>query len=187
MESENMNYPHILGTLKEKIKQAKLRAVLNVNAELLGIHWEIGRMIALQESEAAWGGKTVERLAADLKSAYPDMKGFSSRNLRYMRGFHVAYPAPSILQHSAAKFETEQLGAGINTQSDENQSNIILQQAVAKLPWTHYVGPLSKMIEAKGRVFCMRKCTDKGWSRFALDAQIGTKLHLQLSCLPHLH
>ena len=106
MESGITNYPHILGTLKEKINQARLRAVLTVNAELLGIYWEIGKVIALQEAEAGWGGKTVERLAADLRSEFPDMKGFSPRNLRYMREFHLAYPFP-ILQQPVAKLESE--------------------------------------------------------------------------------
>jgi predicted nuclease of restriction endonuclease-like (RecB) superfamily len=177
MEAEGMNYPHILGTLKEKIDQARLRAVLAVNAELLGIYWEIGRVIALQESEAGWGGKTVERLAADLRSAYPDMKGFSPRNLRYMREFHLAYPALSILQHAVAKFELEKLGNGENMEITHSQDDVILQHAVAKLPWGHHTVILHKTKDAQIRNFYVQKCVENNWSRDVLALQIENRLY----------
>lgn len=176
MESESMNYTLILGTLKEKINQARLRAVLSVNAELLGLNWEIGRMIALHEAEAGWGAKIVDRLAEDLRSEFPEMKGFSTRNLRYMREFYLAYPFP-ILQPPVAKLETDHQAVTQNSEIPHNQYSTILQPLVAKLPWTHHVVILTKVRDAKDRVFYIQKCIENGWSRNALDAQIETKLH----------
>ncbi len=174
MESSITNYPLILGTLKEKINQARLRAVLTVNAQLLGIYWEIGKVIALQEAEAGRGGKTVERLAEDLRSAFPDMKGFSPRNLRYLREFHVAFPMPSILQHDAAKLEPEDLKESEKSQSNENQVDIILQQAVAKLPWGHHMVILDKTKGPQERNFYVLKCFENNWSRDILALQSKT-------------
>ncbi|MEY3442884.1 MAG: hypothetical protein RLZZ519_1165 [Bacteroidota bacterium] len=179
MESESMNYTFILGTLKEKIKQAKLRAVLSVNAELLGIYWEIGRVIAANESQAGWGAKIIDRLASDLKLEFPDMKGFSPRNLRYMREFHLAYPGFSILQHRAAKLEIAQIQDKKHPQIHDNQVDIILQQAVAKLPWGHHMVILDKAKETEKRNFYVHKCFENNWSRDVLGLQIENRLHLR--------
>jgi predicted nuclease of restriction endonuclease-like (RecB) superfamily len=176
MEPEIISYPHILGTLKEKINQAKLRAVLNVNAELLGINWEIGRMITLHEADAGWGAKIIDRLAEDLRLEFPDMKGFSTRNLRYMREFYQAYPF-LILQPVVAKLEMALPEEPKNKQITDNQYDIILQPLVAKLPWTHHVVILTKVKETKERVFYIKKCIENGWSRIVLETQIDTHLH----------
>jgi predicted nuclease of restriction endonuclease-like (RecB) superfamily len=104
MASErSKNYTVILQDLKEKIRQARLRATIAVNNEPLKVYWEIGDTISKQEQAEGWGTKTVERLAKDLRVEFQDMKGLSPRNLRYMRGFSLAYPQFSILQQSIAK------------------------------------------------------------------------------------
>ncbi len=177
MESEITKYSDILGSLKEKIKQARLKAVLAVNAELLGMYWEIGRVISANESQAGWGAKIIQRLATDLKLEFPDMKGFSERNLRYMREFHLAYPGFSILQHGAAKLETVQPEERRDIQIAANQEDIILQQAAAKLPWGHHMVILDKAKEKAKRNFYVHKCFEDNWSRDVLALQIETKLH----------
>jgi predicted nuclease of restriction endonuclease-like (RecB) superfamily len=174
MIPEIMNYPQILGSLKEKIRQAQLRAVLSVNTELLGIYWEIGRTITMQEAEAGWGAKIVDRLAVDLRSEFPDMKGFSQRNLRYMREFYQAYPFP-ILQPPVAKLEmSEKISEDV-----ENQYYTILQPLVAKLPWSHHVLILTKARLADERLFYVQKCIENGWSKSVLEIQIDNRLHIR--------
>lgn len=177
MESEIIGYSEILGSLREKINQARLRAVLAVNAELLGMYWEIGRVIAANESEAGWGAKIIQRLASDLKTEFPDMKGFSPRNLRYMREFHLAYPSFSILQHGAAKLDVAPSEGDKYTQTTINQEDIILQQAAAKLPWGHHMVILDKAKETEMRAFYVLKCLENNWSRAVLALQIETRLH----------
>ena len=161
---EFVQYGELLQKLKEKIKTAQQKAILAVNNELLTIYWEIGNTISEQEQQAGWGGKIVDKLAADLKTEFPDMKGLSPRNLRYMRDFALAYPA--FLQQPAAKTETR-----------ENNTNLILQQAAAKLPWGHHQVLLTRLKITEERIFYIKKAVENGWSRSVLVHHIESGLH----------
>jgi predicted nuclease of restriction endonuclease-like (RecB) superfamily len=86
------NYTGILADLKEKINQARSQAILTVNRQLLSLYWEIGKTILYQQKDEGWGAKIIDRLAADLRSEFPDVKGRSTRNLKYMRAFAEDYP-----------------------------------------------------------------------------------------------
>lgn len=99
-ETGLLQYGTVLQQLKERIKTSRQKALFAVNNELLVVYWEIGKAIASQEKLAGWGSKIVERLAADLKSEFPEMKGLSPRNLRFMRDFALAFP--EFLQQPAA-------------------------------------------------------------------------------------
>ncbi|MBW4456302.1 MAG: hypothetical protein KME55_28395 [Nostoc indistinguendum CM1-VF10] len=78
------NYDNFLRSLKERIRSAQVRAALSVNRELILLYWQIGRDILLQQQQQGWGAKVIERLARDLKQAFPEMKGFSARNLQLL-------------------------------------------------------------------------------------------------------
>ena len=77
------DYAQFLADLKSRIQTAQLRASLAVNRELVLLYWQIGRDILDRQERQSWGAKVIDRLAADLKRAFPDMKGFSPRNLKY--------------------------------------------------------------------------------------------------------
>jgi predicted nuclease of restriction endonuclease-like (RecB) superfamily len=160
------NYGNILLTLKEKIRQARLRASIAVTAELLNVYWEIGNTISQQEILEGWGAKIVEKLANDLKSEFPDIKGFSARNLRYMRTFALEYPEFVILQQNVAKL-----------QESENQTVIILQRIVAKLPWGHNCTLLDKTKLPDERLFYAQKTLQNGWTKNMLSNQLETGLY----------
>src|SRR5271156_1532117 len=96
-------YDVVLKELKDRIRTAQIRAVLAVNQELLLLYWEIGKQILMQEKDGGWGAKVVDQLAKDLKMEFPQITGFSARNLRYMKAFADAYPDFSILQAGPAK------------------------------------------------------------------------------------
>jgi predicted nuclease of restriction endonuclease-like (RecB) superfamily len=80
-------YDTFLSELKDRIRHAQLRAALSVNRELVLLYWSIGRDILARQKDQGWGAKVIERLAADLRKAFPEMGGFSPRNLKYMRAF----------------------------------------------------------------------------------------------------
>ena len=101
-------YQALLQDLKQRIQSAQLRASFTVNRELVLLYWSIGREILLRQAQENWGTKVIDRLADDLKRAFPSMKGFSPRNLKYMRALAEAWP-------------------------DEQ----FVQQAVAQIPWGH--------------------------------------------------
>src|SRR3989338_8433317 len=88
-------YTELLNTLKERIRKAQIRATLSVNRELVLLYWQIGQEILTRQARENWGSKVINRLAADLRREFPDMKGFSYRNLIFMRGFAAVRPRSS--------------------------------------------------------------------------------------------
>lgn len=141
-------YLAFLGDLKERIRTARVRAALSVNRELVLLYWDIGREILARQSAQGWGAKVIERLAADLREEFPDMRGLSPRNLKYMRAFAEGWP-----------------------------DRQIVQQLVAQLPWGHNVRLLDKVEDSATREWYARKCIENGWSRAVLEAQIETGAH----------
>src|SRR5688572_27566440 len=87
-----VGYAELLAAVKQRVRTAQLRAAVAVNRELLMLYWQIGRDILRRQQEEGWGAKVIDRLAADLHAAFPDMRGFSTRNLKYMRALAEAFP-----------------------------------------------------------------------------------------------
>ena len=96
-------YADWLTDLKGRIHTAQQRATLAVNRELVQLYWQIGRDILARQASQGWGAKVIERLAHDLRAAFPDMKGFSPRNLKYMRAFSEAWPEAEFVQQAVAQ------------------------------------------------------------------------------------
>jgi len=140
-------YGDWLKDLKNRIQTAQQRATLSVNRELVMLYWQIGNDILNRQAKQGWGAKVIERLAHDLRTAFPDMKGFSARNLKYMRSFAEIW-------------------------SDKS----IVQQLVAQLPWGHNLVLLSKLKTKEERLAYAQKCIENGWSRNVLVMQIETGL-----------
>jgi predicted nuclease of restriction endonuclease-like (RecB) superfamily len=97
------DYADLLRILKEQIRKARVRAALSANRELITLYWQIGREILARQSAERWGNKVIDRLAGDLKQAFPEMKGLSPRNLKYMRAFAEAWPDSQFVQQAAAQ------------------------------------------------------------------------------------
>ena len=96
-------YSELLASIKDRIQTAQVRAAVAVNQELVLLYWGIGREILTRQHEEGWGKNIIPKLAKDLKSQFPDMKGLSPRNLGYMKAFAEAWPEDSILQVPLAK------------------------------------------------------------------------------------
>jgi len=141
-------YAGLLNELKGRIQAAQTRATLAVNAELVRLYWEIGRTILERQEVEGWGARVVDRLAEDLKAAFPTMKGFSSRNLKYMRTF-------------AERCPDFQIG----------------QQAAAQLPWFHIVTLLTQVHSDSERDWLAAQTAQQGWSRAILQAHIKDRLY----------
>lgn len=140
-------YKTFLGELKTRIRSAQVKAAVKVNAELIQLYWTIGIDLSKREREESWGAKVIERLAQDLKSSFPGMKGFSQRNLLYMRQFADAYP----------DFE-------------------ITQQVVAQIPWGHNILLMEKVDDITARLWYVQKTIENGWSRNVLWHWIDSRL-----------
>lgn len=97
------DYGPFLENLKIRIKQERLKAVFSANAALILMYWDIGALILEKQGKQGWGAKIIDRLSHDLKTAFPQMSGFSPRNLKYMRKFADAWPDKEIVQRTVAQ------------------------------------------------------------------------------------
>ncbi len=97
------DYAEWLADLKARIHQAQQRATLSVNRELIAFYWQLGKDILARQSTQGWGAKVIERLSRDLRTAFPEMKGFSRANLLYMRAFAEAWPDAAIVQQAVGQ------------------------------------------------------------------------------------
>src|SRR3954470_2973560 len=89
------DYAPFLESLKSRVQQAQSRAMLSVNRELIQLYWDLGRLIVERQEREGWGQSVVERLAADLRKAFPGIQGFSRDNIWRMRMFYLAYRSES--------------------------------------------------------------------------------------------
>lgn len=137
-----------LRALKVRIQSARARAVLSVNAEQIGLYLDIGKVLLARRDEEGWGARVIDRLALDLRHAFPDLRGFSSRNLKYMRYFAQACP-----------------------------DGRIGQQPAAQLPWFHIVTLLTALKDDPLRGWYASAAVANGWSRDTLVAQIRSQAH----------
>ena len=96
-------YLEVLEVIKKRVHEARIRASLSVNRELIILYWEIGHLILQRQEIEGWGAKVIDRLSVDLNREFPDQKGFSARNLKYMRKFAENYPDMEIVQQAAAQ------------------------------------------------------------------------------------
>ncbi|HSN78056.1 MAG TPA: PDDEXK nuclease domain-containing protein [Anaerolineae bacterium] len=145
------HYAVLLASLQERIRSAQTRAVLSVNRELVLLYWHIGREILIQQDAQGWGARVIERLSQDLRQAFPGMKGFSARNLKYMRAFADAW-------------------------TDEQ----FVQEVLAQITWYHNIALLEKLDLPTDRTWYARKAIENGWSRNILVHQIDTNLRQRL-------
>ena len=144
------DYGNWLTSLKQRIQSARQRALLAANDEQIQLYHDIGREILDRQSRQGWGAKVIDRLSADLRAAFPEMKGFSSRNLKYMKVF--AEECPDLL---------------------------IGQQAAAQLPWFHIVTVITKLSDDALRDWYAREALERSWPRDTLVIQIKNQLHLR--------
>jgi len=144
------DYTAWLTSLKVQIQGARARAALSVNQELVRLYHRIGLEILDRQRQQAWGAKVVERLSRDLREAFPDMKGLSSSNLKYMRVFAEMCPDARIGQ-----------------------------QAADQLPWFHVVVLLTKVSEPALREWYATQAIARAWSRSTLEVNIKSQLHLR--------
>ncbi len=144
-----LGYPALLAELKERILRARLRAVSAANREVMTLYFDIGRSIVGRQEHDGWGRGVIDLLAFDLKVEFPEVEGFSPRNLWRMRAFYLAWRGDSE----------------------------ILPQAVAELPWGHNGVLLEKLRDAPARHWYAASAVERGWSRATLTTHIETRLH----------
>ena len=152
MAEIDKTYSDFLTDLKNKISSSRYEASRAVNKELILLYWDIGNSILRKQESKGWGKKIIQQLSQDLAKAFPEMKGFSERNLDYMRHFAKLWPDVQISQ-----------------------------QVVAKLPWGHNIVLLQKISNDFDRLWYAEKAVVNGWSRNVLILQIESNLKGRVS------
>jgi predicted nuclease of restriction endonuclease-like (RecB) superfamily len=153
-------YAAFLSDLKERIRNAQIKAALSVNRELLALYWHIGKGIVERQQTEGWGTAVIDRLGKDLQAAFPGISGFSRPNVYRMRAFFLAHAGPGQVVSQAAR------------QSDDSPP-----EPMASLPWFHNVVLIEKIKNRIERLWYARKCLEHGWSRPVLDYHIDRGLY----------
>lgn len=181
-------YRDLLGDIRQRVRGAQQRVALSVNAEMLLMYWDIGRLIAARQAQEGWGAGVIPRLAADLKNELPEQKGFSETNLKRMVQFSQAYPdlfaigAQPVPQLQAAGTATgdASLGAPFVPQSIATlgvAAPTVLQSAIARLSWGHNILLMQKLKDLPTRQWYAQQALEQGWSRDTLTQQIRHEAH----------
>ncbi len=144
----DQDYRQFLADLKQSVYNARYQAASNVNKELILLYHHIGNKILEAQKNQGWGAKVIDRISKDLKAEFPDMKGFSSRNLKYMQRFAKEY-----------------------------RDLQIVQQVAAQLPWFHIATIMDRVDKKENQIFYMRNAAQYAWSRSVLVIQIESNLH----------
>jgi predicted nuclease of restriction endonuclease-like (RecB) superfamily len=144
------SYQNLLQEVKQTIRDAQIKAMIIVNHQLLILYWQIGNMILERQQQHGWGNKVITQLSKDLKVAFPDMKGYSERNLGYMKKFAAEYSEAAILQ-----------------------------VPLAKISWYQNITLIEKISDRTTRFWYAHKAIENGWSRDMMVTHIEQQLHLR--------
>lgn len=145
-------YTELLYLIKNKVRSAQLKAVVSVNQELLRFYWELGSIITEKQANTTWGDGLISQLSHDLKKEFPEMKGFSISNLKYIKQWYQFY----------------------------SQDSIISQQAVGQItqiPWGHNIAIISKCKNIEEAIYYVYNTAQYNWSRSVLIHQIESGLY----------
>ncbi len=171
MKADLALYADLLGDIKSRIRQAQNRAALAVNAELVRLYWDIGRLIDQRQEQEGWSARVIPRLSRDLKNELPELKGFSERNLGRMVAFFRAYPAPrEFLPQAVAK-------TGSKKKLPQSVAKIASTELLWHVPWGHHALLMEKIKDQPTRRWYMERTLADGWGRDTLAARIKSRAH----------
>lgn len=160
-------YQRFIADLKARVAAARLCAARAVNRDLILLYWDIGRSIVEKQQALGWGDGVVPMVAADLRRAFPEMRGFSLTNVARMRQFHMVYSSEAILAQAAQELDNRTVRRGVPP---------ILPQAVGELvasvPWGHHFLLIGRIKSPAELFYYLRATTRFGWSRNVLLNQI---------------
>lgn len=169
-------YTHWLQEIKVKIKQAQVRAALAASRELILFYWDLGKSISKTLQENTWGNKVIDQLSKDLASEFPAIKGFSRRNLYYVKKFYEFFSSFSdaevIVPRDGAQLEND-----IVPQTEEQIAPLIINLIGSHLPWSHIKIILDKVKDHQETLFYIHETIENGWSRDILALQIKSNLY----------
>ena len=176
-------YAQWIYDVKQRFRNAQIKAAVKVNSEQLLFNWQLGRDLVVRKAEEKWGNGIVEQVSIDLQAAFPKAKGFSARNLWNMKKWYSFYSSyedfgtvVNVLskQMDISSLKLQQVAAEIQEAVPDEK----LQQAVAEIPfpalfgfipWGHHIEIITKCKDLNEALFYVKRTIEEGWSRNALD------------------
>jgi predicted nuclease of restriction endonuclease-like (RecB) superfamily len=173
----NDEYLQWLSGLKDIIRRSQLSAALKVNAEMLGLYWQLGHAITVKQADAAWGDKIIDQLSIDLSSEFSKVKGFSRSNLFNITKWYRFY---------AGITQLVQQHVGLMNSSEMNRDSPIVQQSVGLfppvlgiIPWGHHILIFTKIKNVPEAIFYIQQTATHDWTRALLEYHIESGLYHQ--------
>lgn len=165
-------YPEWQKSIEQLIEISKLRAAINVNADTLKLYWNIGNSILQKQKEKGWGKKVIEQLSKDLTNRFPNDRGYSVRNLGYMKYFAQEYPDFPILQVPLAKLKGQAFRQVPLAKLGDKEQEFV-QVPLAQITWYHHISLLTKVKDNIERAYYITETAHNGWSRDVMMMQIN--------------
>ena len=167
--ASNSEFKSWVSQLKKDIRSAQIKTAIKVNTELLRLYWRMGADICEKQKIASWGDGWLKELSRELMAEFPDMKGLSYRNLKYIRQWYQFYNE----QLTIGQQVVAQLG-DVNMQQPVAQ---ISEEAFFSVPWGHHLYIISQCKDVNRAVFYLKKTVENGWSRAVLLNYLDTNLY----------
>ena len=191
------DYSQLLRQVKQRVSQAQQRAIYAANEELLRMYWDIGEMLSSAQKLEGWGNGTLERLATDLKNSYPDIKGFSARNLQCMTQFYCEYNKELTMVRPNTQPVVAQLEPKDNAQpvvahlNHAEKTKPLVSQLpkynfelpIKHLSWSHNILLIQQVKDIRARYWYMTQCVVNHWSRRYLAETIKLDYYNQHGAL----
>jgi len=165
-----------LSEIKLKVRNVQIKAALKVQTELLTFYWELGADIVAKQTQARWGDGLITQLSKDLMAEFPEMKGFSKRNLELIRQWYRFY-GPATLPNRIAQQAVSQLPAGQKGQQVVGQTEQRAIPRITRIPWGHNIAIITKCKNIDEALYYVPCTLAHNWSRSVLVHQIESGLH----------
>ena len=177
----NRDFKSWVSQLKQDIRSAQIKAAIKVNTELLRLYWRMGADICEKQKSASWGDGWLKELSRELMTEFPDMKGFSHRNLQYIRQWYLFYNQENtIVQQVVAQLEDVNVQQPVAKLDDDMRQQHVAQiseDVFFSVPWGHHLYIISQCKDVSRAVFYLQKTVENGWSRAALLNYLDTNLY----------
>ena len=177
----NRDFKSWVSQLKQDIRSAQIKAAIKVNTELLRLYWRMGADICEKQKSASWGDGWLKELSRELMTEFPDMKGFSHRNLQYIRQWYLFYNQENtIVQQVVAQLEDVNVQQPVAKLDDDMRQQHVAQiseDVFFSVPWGHHLYIISQCKDVSRAVFYLKKTVENGWSRAVLLNYLDANLY----------
>jgi predicted nuclease of restriction endonuclease-like (RecB) superfamily len=171
------DYATWLQDVKARIQAARIAVARSANRELILLYWDLGRGIVEKQEAMGWGKSVVETLSADLREAYPGVKGFSANNLWLMRQFYTKYSAPGFLEQCVQDLPVAALVQPGSESGSRSSLEQLVQEVLAPVRWGHHVEIVKKVKGGPERLYYLKATARFGWTRAVLLNQIKAQAY----------